>query len=64
MNFESIYGDFVICKCENRERFLRNYHNEYGTAFSGTTNAPAFINCRKCEWDRFRSIPGATFRID
>lgn len=69
---ERLYGEYVICKCDQREQFLRHYYDsknvQYGSKKASIENqsprCPVFIDCRSCQWDRFRNDPGVTFRID
>jgi hypothetical protein len=66
-NLELLYGSFVICKCNNRTMFLKDYHETF-VDDSDKLETPqplsTVYDCRDCQWNRFEKDTTATFRID
>jgi hypothetical protein len=61
MDLETLYGEFIICSCDNRSKFLNKY------SINNTKinkECPTFYDCRQCQWTRFKNDPNTTFRID
>ena len=64
-NLEKKYGEFIICQCGNRAKFLIEYHETYALTLKNQIKQghPVFYDCRKCQHQRFKDTPEATFRL-